>query len=52
MSYTTPMNVFNWTFTKHYVFCHPIRVIKWYFRARKMAKQRATEGWCKDDAMD
>ncbi len=52
MSYTTPMDVFHWTFTKRYVFQHPIRIIKWYFRARKMAKQRAKQGWCTNDAMD
>ena len=52
MSYATPMDVFHWTFTKRYVFQHPIRIIKWYFRARKMAKQRAKQGWCENDVMD
>lgn len=52
MSYTTPVNAFHWTFTKRYVFWHPIRIIKWYFHTRKMAKQRAKQGWCEDDVTD
>lgn len=52
MSYTTPMDVFHWTFTWRYVFRHPFRVIKWHFSTRKMAKQRARQGWCENDAMD
>lgn len=52
MRYDTPVDVFQWTFTRRYVWQHPFRVIKWYFRARKMAKLRARQGWCKNDAMD
>lgn len=47
-----PMSVFRCTFTWRYVLRHPIRVIRWFFRALGQRKQRATYGWCANDKTD
>ena len=46
------MNVYTWRFTWRYALRHPIRIIRWFFRSRKMASQRARRGWCDNDATD
>lgn len=46
------MNVYTWRFTWRYALRHPIRIIRWFFRCRKMASQRARRGWCDNDATD
>lgn len=46
------MSVFHWTFTRRYVFRHPFRVLKWWFNAHKMKRQRAVKGWCDNDVND
>lgn len=50
--YNRPMSVYCWTFTRSYVFRHPIRILKWRLNARKMARQRAVYGWCDNDLTD
>lgn len=53
MSYENhPMSVFAWTFTRRYVLRHPIRIIRWYFDARRQMRQRAVYGWCDNDLTD
>lgn len=53
MSYENhPMSVFAWTFTRRYVFHHPIRILKWWLDARRQMKQRAIYGWCDNDLAD
>lgn len=47
-----PMSVYCWTFTRRYALHHPIRIIRWYFDARRQMRQRAVYGWCDNDLMD
>ncbi|MBR6705647.1 MAG: hypothetical protein IKI84_03070 [Clostridia bacterium] len=47
-----PMSVYCWTFTRRYALRHPIRIIRWYFDARRQMKQRARYGWCDNDVTD
>lgn len=47
-----PMSVFCWTFTRRYALRHPIRILRWYFDARRQMRQRAVYGWCDNDITD